>query len=79
MEMERVRSTGRVQSTVGGDDGERDLNSRVGRECVDTAVGEQARRILRTAQNLQEHRHCRRDEGLVVDEEVGAVLDDNPA
>lgn len=79
VEMERVRSTGRVQSTVGGDDRERDLNGRVRRERVHTTVGEQARRVLRTAQNLQEHGHCGRDEGLVVDEEVGTVLNDAPA
>ena len=61
-----------LAGSVGGH-GEGDLNSRVGGDGVDTAVGEELRRGERATEDLEQHGDGRGREGLVVDVEVGAI------
>ena len=56
-----------------GNHGEGDLDSRVGRDGVDAAVGEELRRGERATEDLEQHGDGRGREGLVVDVEIGAV------
>ena len=69
VQVEGVRLARRVRGHREGD-----LDRRVGREGVDAAAREEVGGGERAGHDLEQDRDGRRDEGLAVDEEVGAVL-----